>query len=255
MEQATGKAGAGIGDAGIVSGSKPLDLSRRSPETLARWACELNVFRWPKDFPIAKPEGWDLWTSDRDRRKDRLYSDLKSRFPEFAVATDAVRRAADFDRVMAYWRDRFSGNESPPPISPRLGLQAKRKAEEFVALMGPKLKAQWEGGMSLGEIRDQLNAEGQLTYRGSRWNKMQIKRILNALSVDTSENRNRSREMEQETARIGCDILEAARRVGDGYGYRRMEKELKKMGIRNRYGRPLCRSTIELILKRLGEKK
>lgn len=37
-------------------------LSKKNKNTLARWYCELNCFRWPKDFPISPPVGYESMT-------------------------------------------------------------------------------------------------------------------------------------------------------------------------------------------------
>jgi hypothetical protein len=69
------------------------DLSAYPRETLARWWCELNTFRWPSDFPTPAPAGWD---GLRDLEKYRL--------PGAMAAWAAVIPRAE---ALAYWNGPF----------------------------------------------------------------------------------------------------------------------------------------------------
>jgi hypothetical protein len=86
--------------------AKPsIDLSTYDQTTLARWWCELNIYRWPADFPIPKPEGWDAETEDQKWYRDELQT-----------AWDLVTRAVDREDALAYWNGPFQQGRFYPPF-------------------------------------------------------------------------------------------------------------------------------------------
>lgn len=82
------------------------DLLCRDRDTLSRWWCEMNVFEWPKDFPMPKPEGWDAM-SDMQRREAGK------------PAWEAISAAIPYPGALEYWSKTFlprrhnSGHELP----------------------------------------------------------------------------------------------------------------------------------------------
>lgn len=63
-------------------------------ETLARWWCEMNVFEWPKGFPIPKPEGA---VSDSEIMNN----------PDWVAAWQAINEAIPYPGALEYWRNTF----------------------------------------------------------------------------------------------------------------------------------------------------
>lgn len=61
-------------------------------EQLARWACQLNCWEWPDDFPIAKPAGFDEMT-------------MKQKFDNlvFRIVTDGLRANVSEREVSRQW--------------------------------------------------------------------------------------------------------------------------------------------------------
>lgn len=82
-------------------------LTSHDRMTLARWACELNCFRWPEDFPVPKPEGWDLWTGRETKRGSVWHKELNIRFPEFRMALNAIRAVIGDDAIHDFWLENY----------------------------------------------------------------------------------------------------------------------------------------------------
>jgi hypothetical protein len=77
---------------GVTAGTA-LALSGYDRETLCRWWCDLNAFRWPEDFPEPEPPGWAgmaEWA-----RYDSA---------GFCRAWRAVNAAVPLAEALAYWR-------------------------------------------------------------------------------------------------------------------------------------------------------
>jgi len=86
----------------------PLDLTGYSRDTLARWWCQMNVFRWPPDFPEPEPPDWPRM-SDRQKHQS----------PEGRRAWRAINSACPESDALAYWRGPFDRgrNEAQPILS------------------------------------------------------------------------------------------------------------------------------------------
>ena len=69
-------------------------ITSAEPETLRRWACVLNCFEWPVDFPLAEPD-WYAAATPREKYEN-------------AEADEIIRLvwqyAGDWN---AYWRGPF----------------------------------------------------------------------------------------------------------------------------------------------------
>jgi len=66
----------------------------RDRDTLSRWWCVLNVFEWPQDFPMPKPDGWD---SMNDRQ----------RWVVGKPAWEAINAAIPYPGALEYWNKTF----------------------------------------------------------------------------------------------------------------------------------------------------
>jgi hypothetical protein len=81
------------------------DFGGYDPQMLARWACNLEIFRWPVDFPVSPPAGWNAMN-----HRARIL-----RCPEVERAYEAVAAAVPRDVVMAYWDGPFRAGEAADP--------------------------------------------------------------------------------------------------------------------------------------------
>jgi len=81
--------------------TNPSKLESYDTATLCRWSCMLNVFEWPEDFPIPKPEGWDTMTN-----RDRYDSEAGK------TAWEALNEACPQQEANDYWNKVFLPNRN-----------------------------------------------------------------------------------------------------------------------------------------------
>src|SRR5262249_15581428 len=72
---------------------------RKTVLILARWANTFNVWKWPRDFPMAKPDWWDD-APNRDRDGDR------DKYRVLCPITDAIRSLIPHKDIMRDWHVR-----------------------------------------------------------------------------------------------------------------------------------------------------
>jgi hypothetical protein len=70
-----------------------MDLSSYDQQTLARWWCEFNSYRWPIDFLKPEPPGFR-----------RLGDFERYKLPAFRRAFAAVEAAVPTEVALAYWK-------------------------------------------------------------------------------------------------------------------------------------------------------
>jgi hypothetical protein len=80
-----------------------IDLSTYDQTTLSRWWCELMTFRWPADFPLPRPEGWDGMNPTQRDCCDDMWS-----------AFQLVKNAVSLEAALAYWRGPYQRGRSRP---------------------------------------------------------------------------------------------------------------------------------------------
>ncbi len=73
----------------------------------ARWCSELNCWKWPNDFPIPMPEGWDK-LNDREKYKNFLFqmcsSGIRALTPEEEQNLDwHVRVLGHTEKLYEQW--------------------------------------------------------------------------------------------------------------------------------------------------------
>jgi DNA invertase Pin-like site-specific DNA recombinase len=105
-----------------------------------------------------------------------------------AVAEDEARRISERTKAaLAAYIARGGRLGNPSNLTPAaakkgraLAVQSlKEKADQEYADLYPLVTAKRDEGLSLQEIADHLNGEGNVTRRGEPWNKVQVMRVLN----------------------------------------------------------------------------
>lgn len=92
----------------ILSAEDITLLEQQTPETLARWACQLNSWEWPAEIP--NPEAEKDWAPGS--RRSKLGDWIHKRIGYKAFLREWNRTQMNDEEFEDFWRGTFEGDQA-----------------------------------------------------------------------------------------------------------------------------------------------